>query len=177
MLDMGIKWTWANKKYLAKIACALTGTLYAILGFIGTLAPIDEILPSKISLFHRIIISLIIVASLWLICFCIVSLFNYKTEKVKVMSVNNGHALYLQYGDLFGENEINQPGCRRNIIIPVNTCFDTIVDDVLVSSSTLHGKAFLQLYNSGAYTVNSLNQTIQQLQSVRLRTIHSRAWR
>lgn len=49
-----------------------------------------------------------------------------------------------------------------NIIIPVNRCFDTIVDNHLVSEQTLHGIAFKQLYSSGRYTEQSLNAAIQR---------------
>lgn len=47
-------------------------------------------------------------------------------------------------------------------MVPVNRCFDTIVDDDLVSSNTVHGIAMEKLYSSGKYKAMSLNNTIQQ---------------
>ena len=41
---------WINKNYIAKIASTVTGGIYAFLGFIGMLVPLDEILSDKMSI-------------------------------------------------------------------------------------------------------------------------------
>ena len=40
---------------------------------------------------------------------------------------------------------------RRNIVISVNRCFDTIVDDNLISRTTQHGRIMRELYNTNVY--------------------------
>jgi hypothetical protein len=87
-------------------------------------------------------------------------------EKICVLKLSNNHSVYVQYGDLFVKNIIcdkhGVPSAEiRNIIIPVNCCFDTIVDNDLISSRKIHGKAFCSLYNSAKYTQEILNQAIQ----------------
>ena len=43
--------------------------------------------------------------------------------------------------EMFCSSEIigKNYGERRNLVIPVNRCFDTLVDDNLISSKTIHG--------------------------------------
>lgn len=84
-------------------------------------------------------------------------------KRFKVLSANNGHALYLQYGDIFNANEVIEPRKRRNIVIPVNRCFDTRVDNHIVSEQTLHGIVFKKLYASGRYTEETLAMSIEKL--------------
>ena len=50
-------------------------------------------------------------------------------NKYEVLELNGGYHVYVQYGDLFSEAEVTNPSMRRNIVIPVNRCFDTKVDD------------------------------------------------
>ena len=124
---------WINKNYIAKIASTVTGGIYAFLGFIGMLVPLDEILSDKMSIWVRSIISISVLTGIWCCCFIIVSVILMNKKRFKVLSANNGHALYLQYGDIFNVNEVIEPGKRRNIVIPVNRCFDTHVDNHMVS--------------------------------------------
>ena len=49
---------------------------------------------------------------------------------------------------------------KRNIVIPVNRCFDTLVDDDLISSRTLHGQAVQKLNSS--HREGELNEKIQR---------------
>ena len=93
----------------------------------------------------------------------IVGLFLIRKKRFNIIDANNGHKLYLQYGDLFDKNEVLVPEDRRNIVIPVNRCFDTIVDNQLISERTLHGIAFKRFYEKNTYTEVSLNSKIQQL--------------
>lgn len=158
-----MKRIWKNKGYIAKLSSAIIGGIYAFFGFIGTLVPLDEILANTLSIWVRIAISFSVLLSVWFICFIIVGLVLSHKKRFKVIATNSGHKLYLQYGDLFNENEVINPSERRNIIIPVNRCFDTVVDNHLISERTLHGIAFKKLYAINRYTEESLNLTIQQL--------------
>lgn len=154
---------WMNRGYISKVATTFIGGMYAFLGFVGTLVPLDEILPTTLNIWIRIGISLAVLFLAWIVCFVIVGMVMTNKKRFDVLTVNSGHKLFLQYGDIFDNNEVVNPNERRNIVIPVNRCFDTIVDNYLISERTLHGIAFKQLYAKKIYTEESLNLKIQQL--------------
>lgn len=158
-----MKWIWINKEHIAKAACTIVGGIYALLGFIGMLVPLDEILPESISIWVKILIGCLLLIGSWLICFAIVAIVLFHKKRFQVFRANGGHALYLQYGDIFDSGEVLKPEERRNIVIPVNRCFDTIVDNRLISEQTIHGIAFKRLYESGGYSEKTLNQAIQDI--------------
>lgn len=150
-----------NKGYIAKIASIFTGGIYSILGYIGLLAPLDEILSKKMSIWLRGIISALIFIGVWVVVFFIVCVVIGKKKRFKVLSANNGHALYLQYGDIFDKNSVIDSSKRRNIVVPVNRCFDTCVDNHIVSEESLHGVALKKLYASGTYTETDLALSLE----------------
>lgn len=156
-----IKQIFINRRYIAKIASTITCSIYAFWGLIGTFAPIDDILPETMAMPKRIAISLAVLIGFWCICFIGTSVYLVRQKRYAAIKANNGHCLYLQYGDLFGANEIITATERKNIIIPVNCCFDTIVDDKLISKKTLHGAAINHLCSDCNYSLESLNTLIQ----------------
>lgn len=158
-----MRYAWINKEYIAKIASTITGGFYAFLGFIGTLVPLDEILSDKMSIWIRGLLSAAILVGIWCFFFVAVSIYMTRKNRFKVLSANNGHALYLQYGNIFDANEVIDSSQRRNIVVPVNRCFDTHVDNHIVSAQTVHGATFNSLYASGKYTEESLSMTIGKL--------------
>lgn len=158
-----LKQIWINKGHIAKVTSTIIGGFYAVLGFIGMLVPLDEVLPESISIWTKILISCSLLIISWLICFTIVAVVLSHKERFKVLSANSGHALYLQYGDIFDSGAALKLNERRNIVIPVNRCFDTVVDNRLISEQTIHGSAFKRLYESGKYSEETLSQTIQKM--------------
>lgn len=92
-----------NKIFIAKLTTTIIGGLYAFLGFIGTLVPLDEILSEKLSVWERVGISLGVMLGAWLICFTAVAFILAHRKRFMVISANSGHKLYLQYGDLYDE--------------------------------------------------------------------------
>lgn len=158
-----MKHVWSNRKQIARLNTGVVGSIYAIVGFAGMFVPLDELLPETLSLTKRIACSFGILLGIWLVSVFALSWYLSRKKRFDVITANGGHKLYVQYGDLFDENEVLNPSERRNIIVPVNRCFDTIVDNQLISEKTLHGIAFKKLYASGRYTEESLNTKIQEL--------------
>lgn len=156
-----MKKLWINRFYIGKLATKVTGGIFAFIGIISTLVPLDSFFPEKVSFYRRIIITLLIVAGVWLLCFIGCSLFVLIIKRIKLYEVNNGYSVYVQYGDIFSDNIISDNDKRRNIVIPVNRCFDTIVDNDLITERSLHGVFMKKLYSSKKYNVNSLNKKIQ----------------
>lgn len=150
-----------NRKYIAKLATHWTSGLFAFLGLIGTFVSLSDVLDSSLSIQCRIGISIGILVGVWLIFFTGCALYVYKKRRIEVVELNNGHHIYVQYGDVFSEDEVLKPQERRSIVIPVNRCFDTLVDNDLVSSGTLHGIAMNKLYQENGFNMNTLGDAIK----------------
>lgn len=150
-----------NRKYIAKLATCWTTGIFAFLGLIGTFASLSDLLDSSLSVQRRIGISIGILAGIWVISFLLCAVYTYRRRRIEVAELNNGHHIYVQYGDVFSEAEVLEPQKRRNIVIPVNRCFDTLVDNDLVSASTLHGIAMNRLYRENGFDPNTLEDAIK----------------
>lgn len=73
-----------------------------------------------------------------------------------------GHTIKVCFGDLLNLGKCSKDKTVNSIVIPVNRCFDCTVDDKLIASSTLHGKALSKLYMENAFSPDSLNSEIQR---------------
>ena len=162
-----MKKAWLNRKYITKLACGGTTCIFSLLGFIGTFASLGEIVPSNWRVEYKILLSIGILLFVFVFFWCVCAILFERKKRIEIFEANNNCHVYVQYGDVFSEDEVNDSNQRRNIIIPVNRCFDTIVDDDLVSSRTLHGIAFKKLYSSGQYDENSLNIAIHNDLNIR----------
>lgn len=166
-----VKKAWINKKYITGLACKWTVMLFSLLGFVGTFVSLNDIIPNNWKFRYKMLFSIIIIIIIFLI-FWILCAFWFERQKwIEVFEGNNGCHIYVQYGDIFSPNEVRSPNQRRNVIIPVNRCFDTIIDDDLVSSRTLHGIAFRKLYSSGKYNEDSLNTALYTDLNIRQRLV------
>lgn len=160
-----LKRIWLNRRHIGKISWHIAGSAYAIIGLAGMLADLDGLILPEIETWKRILIGISILFLLWILIFIGCCFFYSRLIKICALKVSNNHYVYVQYGDLFDKNIIcdkhGTPSAEmRNVIIPVNCCFDTIVDNDLISSRKIHGKAFCYLYDSGRFTPESLNQLI-----------------
>lgn len=165
--DKGLKKIFLNKEYLAKKATASTTAMFALLGLIGTFFSLSDIISDNLKIGIKFIIAISIVVLVWILCFIFHSYIFYKKKWIKVFDAGNNHHVYVQYGDLFSEDEIDSQNTKRNIVIPVNRCFDTEVNDRIISKKTIHGVAFAKLYKKGCYTAETLNDAIQHDLTVR----------
>lgn len=75
--------------------------------------------------------------------------------KIAVIDADNAHHVYVEYGDSFQNN-----GERKNIVITANCCFDTLVDNDLISETTIHGMAIKKICTDG-YTAEMVNAALQ----------------
>lgn len=149
-----------NKKYIAMLALKWTTYLFSFLGFIGTFVSFSEIVPKSWPFLCRLLLSFSILIVSWMIFFIIFAVWFKKQKRLPIFKVNNNCHVYVQYGDVFSEDEVNNPNERRNIVIPVNRCFDTIVDNDLVSEKSLHGITLNKMYADGIYNENTLNKAL-----------------
>lgn len=157
-----MKRIFANRKYIFKLSIQWICSLYTFLGFISMFISLSEIIPNKWTLINKILVSFLVLLLVWLICFIVNAIRVVTKKQVKVLEANNGKCVYVQYGDLFDKEEISDNDKQRIIVIPVNRCFDTIVDNEVVSDRTLHGITFKKLYDEKKYNQNSLNKKLQE---------------
>lgn len=144
-----------NIFYLIKSASILTASVIAILQIIGFLCEFDNIFPENISFIKRLLISALVVAVIWLVMFIVKCIYILTKEKVAVIDAGNSHHVYVEYGNLFENN-----GESKNIVITVNRCFDTLVDNDLISETTIHGMAIKRICTD-EYTAEMLNKALQ----------------
>lgn len=157
---MKMQKVWSNKKYLDKLACKWTVGFFSLLGFIGTFVSLSDIMPTTWPFLYKLSMSGGILCLVWCVSFIVCSIWFEKQKWQKVFAVNNNCHVYVQYGDVFSENVVRNPKERRIIVIPVNRCFDTIVDNDLISEKSLQGIALKQLYATGTYDEETLNKAI-----------------
>lgn len=168
-----LKRIWLNRKYIVKMATKWTGRVFATLGLLGTFVSLSDLLDSQLSIGCRIVISAFILLAVWVVLFIINAVFVTRKDRYEVLELNGGYHVYVQYGDVLSENVVMNPTTKRNVVIPVNRCFDTIVDDDLISSNSLHGIALNKLYAGGAFNKDSLNAAIQKnLRDRQLSSVH-----
>lgn len=156
------KRSWNNRRYIWKKSLSVTALIYAVLGFIRVFVTLDGIINPDSPFICKLLISILILLGVWSVNVIAVCIWIFRVNKKKVVDGQNGKAVYVVYGDLFSEDIVPKETARRNICFAVNRCFDTIVDNNLIASVSVHGKAFNRLYSSGIYTPDSLNEIIQQ---------------
>ena len=158
-----IKRVWLNKSAIYRKTFAYVGIAFTFWGFVSLFNPLDGILDSSATFGCKLMIGLlvlIIVAGISLI----ISTFEVLNANENiVLTSKTGHKVVVQYGDMYSP-DIVEKGYkgRRNIVISVNRCFDTIVDDNLISRTTQHGRIMRELYNTNEFDENSLNAALQQ---------------
>lgn len=151
-----------NYRYIIKMSMRGTSAVYAFLGLVGTFVSMEGLFNTNTTILKRILISIGILAAVWGTVCVMITVYLCVKRRFEILDVGNGHHVYVQYGDVFSKDVVLTPDERRNIVIPVNRCFDTIVNSILVSPNTLHGKTMLKLYASKQYNEESLNEEIQR---------------
>lgn len=152
---------WAKQvrtsiRYIGKKALEFTSGSIAAIQIVGFLCDFDQAFPEKWSFLTRLFISIAVVSFLFIAWLIIISLYVLRKDNtVAVINADNGHCVYLEYGDLLCDS--NE---KRNIVIPANRCFDTLVDDDLISRTTVHGKAILKICQNDM-SFETLNEALQ----------------
>lgn len=144
-----------NFNYLAKSALVWTSSFIAIIQIMGFLCEFNDVFPDDIKFLKRLVISVIVVALIWLVMFIIKCAILLNKEIIPVIDGGNNHHVYVEYGNLF-ENTSE----HRNIVVTANRCFDTIVDNDLIAETSIHGIAVKKICSNG-YTPQMLNDALQ----------------
>lgn len=153
-----------NRSYCCKFAVKWTGAVFTLWGMVSLFFSTDGLIDSQLAWWIRLLYAVLLIAVVFFFFYIIGTVVVFKVNKIDLLDVGNNHHVYVQYGDALSENILNRDAAskKRNIVVSVNRCFDTIVDDNLISVNSLHGQAMKSLYDSGQYTVSSLDKKIQQ---------------
>lgn len=139
-----------NYNYIKKYTYEHMILILSILGTIFTLLPIGT---DMISIKMRII--MIVTVVILVILFGGLSTFFKKSITVKN---NDNKKIKILYGDLI-KLAFKQDSDRKIIVIPVNRCFDTIVDDEIIESGSVHGQ-WVKNYLKLGISIEELNAKI-----------------
>lgn len=140
-----------NFSYIKKVFCSVSGALFGLLSVGLSFLNWDEIgISSKC---QRILICVgIILISL------VVSLVLLYIKRQNVLWEQGEKSIRVRYADLF---KIAANGkYEKIVVIPVNTTFDTIVGDGIVSPGSVHGRWINRFY-AGENEVKKLDELIQ----------------
>jgi hypothetical protein len=91
----------------------------------------------------------------------IYAFYSIRKKKKISLKISENADVNVYYNDLFQSDKI--------IVIPVNDYFDTIVDDKIVSSNTLHGK-FIQKYflNNEKQLKSLINKSLSKISPIEI---------
>ena len=150
-----------NRQVILRRAWNLTGIAMTVLCFMALFVPMTGLIPEKCPIVCKVLIGCAAFVALFVLLALASAVRVLFTNKVCVLT-KAGHHVYVQYGDVFSHKVVGKRyKGKRKIVIDVNRCFDTIVDDHLVSHRTLHGQLFQRFYDEGKFDEESLNKTIQ----------------
>lgn len=151
-----------NRGIIIKTASTVVGCVYTIWGCVSLFEPLEGLFCENITGWVKLGIGMGVLLIVALIAFIGSSIYYLCSECTHVLTSNSRKKVYVQFGDMYSPDIVEKGySKRRNIVIPVNRCFDTIVDDNLVSHNTQHGKVMQELYDKGLYDSNILNDEIQ----------------
>lgn len=154
-----------NKSYITRIAFKWFGVIFTFWSTLSTLLNynLSNCFPSDMMFICKLFAIALIVSAIYCLCLIGVSIFCFLSKKEIVFTSNSGHSVYVHFGDIYSTEIIDKNYReRRNLVIPVNRCFDTLVDNDLISSKTLHGNLMQKLYNSKLFTQEQLDKKIKE---------------
>lgn len=152
---------WINKSAILKQACTYTGLSFTVWGFISLFVSLTDYVPKDISFFYRVILGCVLVVCIFILSIFVAACRVLCTGSICVGESTSKNGVYVKYGDMFSPDSVEKGyNGKRFLVVSVNRCFDTTIDDHLVSLKTQHGKAFQELYDNRVYTPSSLNDVI-----------------
>lgn len=135
-------------------------SIYGVIGIFFCFSPLHTLFPEWIGSREKIFLGVLfliilfgvstIVEVFWF--FCLTNCIVY--EKIK-----DSNHIYVHYGDVFDKKIVGKKNGTRNIVIPVNCCFDTKIDDVQIAEDSLQYKA-IKLMNAKGLTEDEIQSKI-----------------
>lgn len=155
---------WINKSAIFKLACTYTGVVFTFWGFVSIFEPLNGVFQDDASFVCKLLIGILVLLAVFIISAIAVCWKVLHSNEVCLGESSTRNSVYVKYGDMYSPDIVEKGyNGKRAIVVSVNRCFDTIVDDHLVSHNTQHGQVFQKLYDSQKFTPDSLNRTISDI--------------
>ena len=155
---------WINRFGIIKLSCNITGGIFAFWGLISLFEPLNGIFQDDNSFMFKLLLGFLVLITIFFISIIVSILIVLNSTEVCIGETTTKNCLYVKYGDMYSPDIVRQDyNGKRIVVIPVNRCFDTIVDDHLVSNNSQHGLALQRLYDSKRYTSKNLNREINSI--------------
>lgn len=152
---------WINKSSIWKLACKITGSLFTLWGLVSLFEPLNGTFQDDASFLYKLTIGILVLFAVFFISLIFASWIMFHSNEVCLGKSSTKNSVYVKYGDMYSPDIIEKDyKGKRAIVVPVNRCFDTIVDDHLISHKTQHGQVFQSLYDDQTFTSDSLNGKI-----------------
>lgn len=143
-----------NFKYIGNLVIKIAGSLFSVLTLLLTFVSWDDMGITSNCTRLLILIAIIVGAS------AIAIVFLFVKRSVCVWEQGTGKIKAL-YGDIIKIGFPKKDKGEKIVVIPVNTCFDTIVGDGVVSAKTIHGQWIKNINNRGIST-EKLDEIIEK---------------
>lgn len=154
---------WLNKSVINKEACKYVGFTYTLWAFASLFNPLDCVFDATTTFGCKMLFGLITLLVVTLLAVVVAAIVVLCSNRNTVFTTKTNRKVIVQYGDMYSPDVIEKGyQGRRNVVVSVNRCFDTIVDDNVVSCSTQHGRVMKELYQSKMYDEVTLNKVLQQ---------------
>ena len=155
---------WINKTAIWKLACKITGSIFTLWGLVSLFEPLNGVFQDDASFVCKLLIGILVLFTVFVISAIAASWIVLCSNQVCIGESSTKNSVYVKYGDLYSPDIVEKGyNGKQAIVVSVNRCFDTIVDDHLVSHNTQHGQVFQKLYDSQKFTPDSLNRTISDI--------------
>lgn len=162
-LNKLFKRIWLERKSILNETGHCVGIVYTIWGFLSVWLSLEGCLPNNWTFWNKLLFAFAVLIVLFVLCFIGCTRHIFKETKREVVTSSSNHKVVVEYGDMYSPDAIETGyNGRRNLVVDVNRCFDTIINNDLVSDQTQHGRVMKQLYEKGLYTTDTLNDAIQQ---------------
>ena len=144
----------AKINFIVKRSIGVAGAMFSVLSFVLSFWSWEELGASgydKVNILIAIALISIVISMIWT-----------SINKRKEIWQQGNASIGVLYGDIIkiGFSKKRLKFGKRIVVIPVNTHFDTLVNDEIVAASSLHGQWINYLCKNGE-TTNSINDKIQ----------------
>jgi hypothetical protein len=139
-----------------KLSCKYFFSILSLLSLLATFINITDIYKSNNLINHifKVIITFLVIYILSFVC---ALLYYYFKRRVIYLKYNR-----FKVSGTYG-NILDYIGASKvNLIVPVNSCFDTKIDDSVISTNSLHGKVIKFLYDNNLVSQTELDKKIKR---------------
>ncbi len=139
-----------------KLSCKYFFSILSLISLLATFINISDIYKSNNLINHifKVIITFLVIYILSFVC---ALLYYYFKRRVIYLKYNR-----FKVSGTYG-NILDYIGASKvNLIVPVNSCFDTKIDDSVISTNSLHGKVIKFLYDNNLVSQTELDKKIKR---------------